>query len=201
MLGTGVETLSAGADYFQIQLIWSTGHEGTTITLSTTALHFLLTRRNYTYLPGTSMACPIVSGGVGTYFGQKTIFGKETGAISKLTERSKRQPKAREHINGGWEPTNGYGFFDFDALMRDQDSREAIVGAIEGVVYERWKRCAADPRKAQHWDPNTGLNSGFTYQVSCDSYGVYRFAAEIPPGIYDVWAQPGGSHYPKGYVY
>ena len=177
-------------DYFQIQLIWSTATRNSNY-IQQNGLAFPPYTNNYTYLPGTSMACPIVSGGLGNYMNANNLRQGDWNNL-RTYRAVELAAQSQGAINGGWEPVNGYGFFDFQALMIDQDSREAPFGGIEGVVYNGGDVASQTRVKAQLWDPVTNTNSGFTFQVSTDANGIYRFAAEIPPGLYDVWAQPGG---------
>ena len=165
------------ADFLQIQMVWSTATRYTNYIID----HNQATPpylENYTYLPGTSMATPIVSGAVGTYMAKN---GLRQGNWSNIqTYRAvEKAAQSQGAIFGGWEPTNGYGFFDFQALMADQDSRTATVGAIEGVIYNAENVAVQTKVKAVRWDPETNTTSGIPYQATADIYGVYRFAAEV----------------------
>ena len=178
------------ADYDILQFVWSTATRYSNFIIDNQLAYPPYTE-NYTYLPGTSMACPIVSGGIGTYMGKNNLRQGNWNNI-KAYRAVELAAQSQGAIFGGWEPTNGYGFFDMQALMIDQDSRLATVGAIEGVIYNAGNVAPQTRVFAQRVDPNTLAPIGIAKQVSTDGYGVYRFAAELAPGIYDVHAAPGG---------
>ena len=140
---------------------------------------------NYTYLPGTSMACPIVSGGLGTYMGKNNLRQGNWNNV-KVYRAAELAAQSQGAAFGGWELTNGYGYFDMQALMADQDSRVAQIGGVEGIVYYGGTPVPNASVRAKKLNPATGLLTGTTFTTSTYANGNYRFDG-MGPGIYDVW--------------
>ena len=174
----------AGTAYYKIQFPWSTATRYDNY-ITTNALASPPYTLNYTYLPGTSMACPIVSGTLGTYMGKNNLRqGNWTNTrVYRAVEKAAQSQGA---AFGGWEPTNGYGFLDFQGLMLDQDSRVAQIGGAEGIVYYGGTAIANATVRAKKLNPATGLLTGTTFSTSTYANGNFRFDG-MSPGIYDVW--------------
>ncbi len=176
--------LFSGDAYEVIQFPWSTATRYTNFIIDNQLAYPPYTE-DYTYLPGTSMACPIVSGGIGTYLSKTNLRQGDWNNIKayRAVELA-AQPQGAQF--GGWEPTNGYGFFDLQALMVDQDSRTAQIGGAEGIVYYGGTPIANATVRARKLNPLTGLLTGTTFTTSTFANGNYRFDG-MTPGIYDIW--------------
>ncbi len=146
---------------------------------------------NYTYLIGTSMACPHVSGAAGLFYGQNNMHQSDgfanLRAYQALQQSSLGTAGAQ---NGGWSPTQGFGSLDVQGLLQygtNSNPRGSTVGDVTGIVYY-----GGTPV------PNTKLVAtqtvapftSFTTTTFAD--GTYRFDG-FPPGIYDIKAIPFGS--------
>ena len=173
-----------GDAYYKIQFPWSTATRYNNYIIDN-ALAAPPYTTNYTYLPGTSMACPIVAGSLGTYMGKNNLRqGNWTNLqVYRAAEKGAQSQGAQF---GGWELVNGYGFFDFQGMMVDQDSRGAQIGGAEGIVYFGGTPVANATVRARKWDPVTGVLSGATFTTSTFANGNFRFDG-MGPGFYDVW--------------
>jgi hypothetical protein len=171
--------------YYKIQFPWSTATRYTNYIIDNHLAAPPYTM-NYTYLPGTSMACPIVSGGLGTYMGKNNLRHGDWSNI-KVYRAAELAAQSQGAAFGGWELSNGYGYFDMQALMVDQDSRVAQIGGVEGIVYDGGTAVANVTVRAKKLNPSTGLLTGVTFTTSTFANGNYRFDG-MGPGIYDVWA-------------
>lgn len=179
-----VGDIFGGDGYYKIQFDWSTATRyDNYITINHLAAPpYTL---NYSYLAGTSMACPVVSGALANYMGKNNLRQGDWNNV-RVYRAAELAAQSQGANFGGWEPTNGYGFFDFDALMRDQDSRVAQIGSIEGIIYDGGTPVANATIRARKWDPNTNTVSGTTYTTSSFANGNFRFDG-MAPGFYDVW--------------
>ncbi len=169
-----------------IQGVWST---------ATTYSSYLVTAglvppylENYTYLIGTSMATPIVSGAAGLYDGE---FGLTQGGWSNVQAFRALESSADNvdfNPNGEWDPIEGYGPLDMGALMSNTNQRGATYGGIKGIVYLGG---TVVPNTIVTATPVSGTGS---YSTTTLSDGTYRFQG-MPAGIYKVQASPFG--FPK----
>lgn len=179
-----------GDGYYVIQFDWSTATRyDNYITIN--QLAFPPYTLDYTYLTGTSMACPVVSGSLGNYMAMNNWRHGDWNNI-KVYRAAELAAQSQGAAFGGWEPTNGYGFFDLDALMRNQDSRGAQIGGVEGVIYYGGTPIGNASIQAQKWDPTTGTSSGTKYSTTSYATGNFRFDG-MPPGYYKVWGVAFGS--------
>ncbi len=172
-----------GDAYFAIQYDWSTATRYPNyITQNIPNANYTI---NYTYLPGTSMACPVVSGSLGNYMAKNNLRQGNWSNI-RVYRAAERAAQSQGAPFGGWELSNGYGFFDFQALMVDQDSRVASIGGIEGIIYDGGTPISNAPIKAQKWNPATNTVSGPIFSTSSFDNANYRFDG-MPAGLYRVW--------------
>lgn len=185
-----VGDIFSGEGYIKIQFDWSTATRYANY-ISTNNLASPPYTLNYTYLPGTSMACPVVSGSLGNYMAKNNLRQGNWSNI-RVYRAAERAAQSQGAPFGGWELSNGYGFFDFQALMIDQDSRVASIGGVEGIIYSGGTPVSNATIRARKWDPATGTLSGTTYTTSSFANGNYRFDG-MPPGYYDVWGIAFGS--------
>ena len=174
-----------GNGYLVVQLDWSTGTLGTNYIIDNNLASPAYTEQ-YTYLPGTSMACPVVAGGLGNYMNKNNLRQGDWTNL-RVYKAAERAAQSQGAPFGGWEPTNGYGFFDMQALMIDQDSRVSSIGGAEGIVYLSGTAIGNVSVRAQKYNPVTGSLSGVKYSTTTQTNGYYRFDG-MPPGIYDIWA-------------
>ena len=180
-----VGDIFGGDGYYKLQFDWSTATRYPNY-ITTNNLAVPPYTLEYSYLAGTSMACPVVSGGVGNYMNR---FNLRQGdwANTRVYRAAERAAQSQGAPFGGWELSNGYGFFDMQALMIDQDSRVSSIGGAEGIVYDGGTAVSNATIRARKWDPATGTLSGVTYTTSSFANGNYRFDG-MAPGYYDVWA-------------
>lgn len=163
-----------GDGYIALQGDWSTATRYDNY-ITDNSLAFPPYTLNYTYLMGTSMACPVVSGSLGTYMAKNNLRQGNWSNI-KVYRAAELAAQSQGANFGGWEPTNGYGFFDFDALMRDQNSRGAQIGGVEGMVYSGGTAVANATITAYKWNPDTNVvNNVATTSTSSYANGNYRF--------------------------
>ncbi len=142
---------------------------------------------NYSYLVGTSMACPQVSGAAGLYYGKANLH--QGDGYSNVTAYRAIEASAQDIMGapyGGWEYYQGYGVLDMESLIGGTTTKGSEVGAVEGIVYYFG---TATPNVAVKAKAITG---GLTYTSTTLADGSYRFEA-LPPGIYTVSAQPFGA--------
>ncbi len=179
--------LVQGDDYMIIQFVWSTATRGPSSLedLSNQGAVYPPYTRNYSYLAGTSMACPIVSGAAGTYMG---AMGLKTTMWSNLrTYRAiqKSSDGVMGAANGGWEPYQGYGSLNMESLNTATDSRGSTAGGVEGIVYSNGTPVANVAVKAKK------IGGTFTFQTTTQADGTYRFDP-LPPATYTVTVAPFG---------
>ena len=182
----GNVVISSDFSSFRIQYDWSTTPTYDCALSLMTGLYPPFTKE-YSYLAGTSMACPVVSGAATLYYGKNKL--KPTDGWSNVRAYQAIERSAENVMgapNGSWELTQGYGSLDMEALMMDADARTAVVGSIQGIVYYGGTPVAHVSVKAQ----KAGSLVKFTTTTLAD--GTYRYD-QIPPGIYTVTAAPFGS--------
>ncbi len=146
---------------------------------------------NYTYLVGTSMACPHVAGAAGLYYGQNGMHQSDGFAnVRAYQALQARALGTAGAANGGWEPTQGYGSLDIRGLTGtkfNSNPRHATVGDVTGIVYY-----GGTPTANVRVTATLVASPHTTYQTTSFSDGTYRFDA-FPSGVYDISASPFGS--------
>ena len=172
-------------DYYLIQFPYSTAVRGTSDLSSSDALYPPYTPE-YTYLAGTSMACPQVSGAAGLFYGYTGL--RQTNGYSNLQAYRALERGAAGVLgaaNGGWELRQGYGTLDAWSSTVQYDARGSLIGACEGIVYQNSTAQANISVTAYN------LSGGNNYTTTTRADGCYRFDL-MTPGLYDVVVNPGG---------
>jgi Subtilase family len=173
------------SDYYLIQFPYSTAVRGPSDLSNSDALYppYL---PEYTYLAGTSMACPQVSGAAGLFLGY-TGLRQSSGWANLQAYRSLERGAAgvMGAANGGWELKQGYGTLDAWSSTVQYDARASLIGACEGIVYRDSTAQSNIPVTAHN------LSGGNDYSTTTRADGCYRFDL-MTPGYYDVVVAPGG---------
>lgn len=145
---------------------------------------------NYTYLIGTSMATPQVSGAAGLYYEKFGISKSTPGANYRAYQALQRTALGTSGMpNGGWEETQGYGSLDVGQLLTDTTALRAAggtapkVGSIKGIVYYGGTPIPLARVTAQV------PGSTKVYQTTCHLDGTYRFDG-LKPDTYYITASP-----------
>lgn len=141
----------------------------------------------YGYLVGTSMACPVVAGSAGLYYGKTGIRAADGWANLRAFRAIERSaigvygaPK------GSWENTQGFGSLDSSLLLADEDTRAATAGSIMGIVYNSQVATPNVPVKAQL------LSGGTIFNTTTRADGTYRYD-QLPPGEFKIYCTVGGT--------
>jgi subtilisin family serine protease len=172
-----------------IQYVFSTS-DRSDCTLSEDATLYPPYTLNYSYLVGTSMATPSVTGAAGLYYGQQNMHQMDGYSNLKAFWALEQSAMATNSVaNGAWEPTQGYGSLDVNGLLDipAPNPRGAVWGSVYGIVYYGGTplanvRVTATPAKG----------GGIVYQTTTEPDGTYRFDG-MPGGLYDVTAVPFGA--------
>ncbi|HLO99082.1 MAG TPA: S8 family serine peptidase, partial [Fimbriimonas sp.] len=179
-----VGDIFGGNGYIKIQFDWSTATRyDNYITLNGLAAPpYLL---DYSYLAGTSMATPVVSGAIGHYMAKNNL--RKGDWSNRKAYRAVQRSAFSENPFGGWGLANGYGSLNMLGLMNDSDERIAEIGGVEGIVYSSGTPTSNVAVRARKWDAATNTLSGVTYSTSTFANGNFRFDG-MPAGLYQVWA-------------
>lgn len=141
---------------------------------------------NYTYLIGTSMATPIVSGTAGLYFGE---FGLSQGGwnnVKVFRAIEQGADNVNSNINGEWDPVEGYGALNMAGALSNANERGATYGGIKGIIYLGGTVVANVKVTA------TPVAGNGSYSTTTLADGTYRFQG-MPAGTYKVQAAPFGN--------
>lgn len=172
---------------FYIQFVWSVAARYP-VTASANPLLIPPYTLNYSYLAGTSMACPIVAGVGALFMDYKSLTHKTPWGNHRTYQAIQRGAIHMGAPNGGWEHTSGFGSLDADATLADVNARGALIGGAEGIVYLNGIAQSNIQIRAQR---TTGVNPP-TFSTTTKADGTYRFDG-MPEGIYRVWTQGGAA--------
>lgn len=183
---------SLGGDFvLKLQFNWSTGTTYPNY-ISINQLAAPPYTMDFTYLPGTSMATPVVAGALGHYFAKNNLRQGNWNNI-RAYRAAQRSAYHQGAALGGWEPSNGYGAFNFTGLMNDLDERGATIGGVEGIVYVGGTPVPNTQVRANPYNPITGVvNTSQTYSTTTIAGGMYRFDG-MPAGHYRIRTAPFGN--------
>jgi subtilisin family serine protease len=188
--GDYVQEGALGSDFvLKLQFDWSTGTTHSNYIIDNNLASPPYTN-NFTYLAGTSMACPIVAGSLGMYMGKNNLRQGDWSNI-RTYRAVERAADSKGAAFGGYEPTNGFGIFNFAALMTDTDTRAAVIGGAEGIVYSGGTAVANVSVRAQKLN-SSGVASGAISATATNANGYYRFDG-MTAGTYKIWAIAFGS--------
>lgn len=189
--GSYIDISAPGGDvvqsdtYFMLQFVWSTActYDCSLAEDPNVVPPYTL---EYTYLLGTSMACPQVSGAAALYYGKYNLHQGQGHANMRAYRALERTAYGAMGMpNGAWESVQGYGCLEAADLLNDGNPRFATVGSIEGTVYE-----GGTP--VQNVEVRAYKPNGQTYfSTSSLSDGSYRFDS-MPPDTYTLKAAPFG---------
>jgi subtilisin family serine protease len=140
---------------------------------------------DYTYLAGTSMACPVVSGAAALYYGKFNLDLNDGWSNMRAYRAIEKSANGTGPL-GSWEYTFGYGILDMQGLLVESDNRLSTVGGAEGIVYYNGTPVANVAVRARK------VTGGALFSTTTRADGCYRFEA-MPPGVYNVTAVPFGA--------
>lgn len=186
--------VTVGSEFIIIQYVYATSMRGDGLfsQLSDSGQIYPPYTKDYSYLVGTSMACPNVSGAACLYYGKKKLRqddGWSNLRAYRTLERAAANVMGAPH--GAWEPTQGYGCLDMWSTLEEYDARDATSGGLEGIVYANGTPTGNVSVRAQKLDAN-GNPAGVTFSTTTATDGTYRFD-ELPEGSFKIWSAPFGN--------
>lgn len=138
---------------------------------------------NYGAVPGTSFACPHVTGLAALYAAKNGISQATPGAPGKILQAIERgAAKLNTRADGGFDPTFGWGRIDASATLKDLNARNSTVGGIIGQVYYG----ATVLHNAKITAVRVGTTKAYTLSTYPD--GVFHLT-NLPAGTYSIKAQ------------
>jgi hypothetical protein len=183
----GGDIMAYTPEQFAIQFVWSTSARYP-VTASSIPNLFPPYTQNYSYLAGTSMATPIVSGAAALYMDYHRLSQRTPWANLRAYQALERSAISGGAPNGGWESVQGYGSLDAAALLDELNARNAAIGGVEGILYIDGVARSNIQVRAQRLV--NGVLTGPVFSTTTKADGSYRFDG-MPEGLFRLWTLGG----------